>query len=331
MGSGPSSQKSLKERTRHFTRENGGFFYFLPPIEGYSFTRYARNIIHHLSRSDVKMIKESSQWLDVLRLIEKRLNKPSYDTWFKHTRAVIEGDYWTIIAPNEFARDWLENQHKRLIEDAILETTNSKPHIFIFTEEEAFTKNDKYIVAEHQMEKEDASNSYTDYTDLHENIRTEIIDGVPYMQTAPSRIHQEILSELHRQIANFLVGEECKVYPAPFHVCLNDDSRSVVEPDISIICDTSKLNEHGCIGSPDMIIEITSPSTARKDKLLKFHKYEEAGVKEYWIIEPQEKIVSVFTLGNQKYGRPNLYSEEDQVQVSILDGLKIDLSMVFTY
>ncbi len=167
----------------------------------------------------------------------------------------------------------------------------------------------------------------------------ELFDGIPYLQAAPSRIHQKTLSELHRQIANFLVGKECEVYPAPFHVVLDlekdieneKDSHNVFEPDISIICDKAKLDDRGCIGSPDMIIEIVSPATARKDKIEKFNKYEQAGVKEYWIVEPQEKIISVFTLQkNQRYGRPNLYAEEDHVTASTLSGLTVDLKMVFS-
>lgn len=187
------------------------------------------------------------------------------------------------------------------------------------------------------LPKEERIFTYADYLTWPEDDRVEIIDGVPYLQAAPSRIHQEILSELHRQIANFLVGKECKVYPAPFHVVLNfeatgdeQDSRNVYEPDITIVCDKSKLDDKGCKGNPDMVIEITSPSTARKDKIEKFNKYEQAGVKEYWIVEPQEKIISVFTLqSNKRYGRPDLYTDEQQVKVSIFEDLIIDLKLVF--
>lgn len=188
------------------------------------------------------------------------------------------------------------------------------------------------------LPKEDRIYTYADYLSWSEDIRVEIIGGAPYLQAAPSRIHQEILSELHRQIANFLVEKECKVYPAPFHVVLDleheieygEESQNVFEPDITVVCDKTKLDDRGCKGSPDMVIEIISPSTARRDKIEKFNKYEQAGVKEFWIIEPQEKIVSVFTIQqNQRYGRPDLYSDEDQVKVSIFDGLTINLNMVF--
>ncbi|ASN06982.1 Uma2 family endonuclease [Virgibacillus necropolis] len=188
------------------------------------------------------------------------------------------------------------------------------------------------------LPKEGRIYTYADYLSWSEDVRVEIIGGTPYLQAAPSRVHQEILSELHRQIANFLVGKECKVYPAPFHVVLNfeqeieneEERQNVFEPDITIVCDKTKLDDRGCKGSPDMVIEIISPSTARKDKIEKFNKYEQAGVKEFWIIEPQEKIVSVFTLQkNQSYGRPDLFSDEDHIKVSIFEGLIIDLKMVF--
>lgn len=181
--------------------------------------------------------------------------------------------------------------------------------------------------------------TYVDYLSWPEDERVEIIDGDSYLLAAPSRIHQKVLSELHRQIANFLVGKECEVYPAPFHVVLDlegntsneEDIQNIFEPDITIVCDTSKLDDAGCKGTPDMIVEVISPSTARRDKIVKFNKYEQAGVKEYWIIEPQEKIVSVFTLQeNLRYGRPNLYTNEDQVKVTIFDDLIIDLQMVLS-
>lgn len=188
--------------------------------------------------------------------------------------------------------------------------------------------------------KKERNYNYADYLSWPEDVRAEIIDGALYMQAAPSRIHQKILSELHRQIANYLVGKDYEVYPAPFHVVLNtedetgneEESKNVVEPDITIVCDSSLLDDAGCKGSPDMIIEIISPSTGRIDKLEKFNKYEQAGVREYWIVEPQQKLVSVFTLqDNQKFGRPELYSTEDQVKVSILKDLIIELDRVFTY
>lgn len=179
--------------------------------------------------------------------------------------------------------------------------------------------------------------TYEDYLNWPEEERWEIIDGIAYMQAAPSRIHQEILMELSKQIANYLTGKPCKVYPVPFCVRLpkgdeksDKDIKNVVEPDITIVCDPSKLDEKGCNGAPDMIIEIMSPSSGKKDRVEKFNKYEKAGVREYWVVEPDEKLVSVFVLQeNKRYGRPEMYTDEDKVQVSIFPDLIIDLKSAF--
>jgi Uma2 family endonuclease len=177
--------------------------------------------------------------------------------------------------------------------------------------------------------------SYADYLTWDEDDRWEIIDGVPYMQSAPSRIHQEISGELYRQFANYLQGNPCKIYHAPFCVRLDnekndDDIKNVVEPDITIVCDKSKLDEKGCKGSPDMIIEILSPSTVKTDRVIKFNKYEKAGVKVYWVVEPEQKILSVFsTQSDRRYGRPEIYTDKDKIAVNIFPDLEIDLNTIF--
>ncbi|NLD50327.1 MAG: Uma2 family endonuclease [Clostridiaceae bacterium] len=184
------------------------------------------------------------------------------------------------------------------------------------------------------LPKQDKSYSYVDYLTWNENERWEIIDGVPYMHAAPSRIHQEILMEISKQFAIYLTGKPCRIYPAPFCVRLDgkkdDEEKNVVEPDITIVCDSSKLDERGCKGSPDMIIEIISPSSAKFDRFVKFNKYEKAGVKVYWVVEPEQKLVSIFTLqSNGRYGRPEMYTDEDKITVSIFPDLEIDLKSVF--
>ena len=186
-----------------------------------------------------------------------------------------------------------------------------------------------------QLPQEEKQYSYADYLTWPEDERWEIIDGVPYMQAAPSRIHQEISVSLLIQFANCLQGTPCKVYHAPFCVRLDveksdNDIKNVVEPDITIVCDSSKLDERGCKGSPDMIVEILSPSTGKKDKITKFNNYEKAGVKEYWILEPDQKLVSAFLLqSNGRFGRPEMYTDEDKIKVSIFPNLEIDLKSVF--
>ena len=177
--------------------------------------------------------------------------------------------------------------------------------------------------------------SYSDYLTWSEEERIEIIDGALYLKAAPSRIHQEISGALYLQFANYLKNKQCKVYHAPFCVMLDNETndyniKNIVEPDITIVCDNSKLNDRGCKGSPDLIIEVLSPSTAKIDRIHKFNKYEKSQIREYWIVEPEQKIISVFILqSNNRYGRPDMYTEQDNIKVSIFSDLIIDLNEVF--
>lgn len=173
------------------------------------------------------------------------------------------------------------------------------------------------------------SSFYTenDYYNLPEDTRAELINGQLYYMAAPSRIHQEILSFLHLEIGSYIRSRNgsCRVYPAPFAVKLSDDGKNIVEPDISVICDRNKLTERGCTGAPDWIIEIVSPSTSSHDYVRKLNLYLDAGVKEYWIVNPMLRSVYVYFLEEDKF-RTMAYSFEDTIRVSIYDDLCITLS-----
>lgn len=185
--------------------------------------------------------------------------------------------------------------------------------------------------------KENKKYTYGDYLNWPEEERWELIDGVPYaMSPAPPRRHQEILGELYRQFANHLLDKACKVYLAPFDVRLPEENeedtevKTVVQPDLVVVCDQSKLDERGCKGSPDLVIEVVSPTTLKRDLREKFYLYEKAGIKEYWVVNPTEKNVLVFVLGeDKKYRRHEIYFEDEQVRVKVLEGLTIDLREVF--
>jgi Uma2 family endonuclease len=181
--------------------------------------------------------------------------------------------------------------------------------------------------------------TYADYLQWNDGERWELIDGVPYnMTAAPFRLHQGIVGELFRQIANFLDDKPCEVYAAPFDVRLPKTKRDkahkriydVVQPDIAVICDPEKLDDAGCIGAPDVIIEVLSPSTAGKDQIKKAALYEKHGVKEYWIVHPTDKIVMVRILDEHgKYGMPVFYEGQGKLMMVTLPGLEIDLDKVF--
>ena len=135
---------------------------------------------------------------------------------------------------------------------------------------------------------------------LPDGEHAELIDGQIYYMSPPSRRHQRILSFLHLEIGTYIRNnnDSCEVYPAPFAVFLNEDDTTYVEPDISVICDTSKLNDRGCLGAPDWIIELVSPSSKYMDYFTKLMKYCNAGVREYWIVDPLKNLIITYNLEN---------------------------------
>ena len=172
--------------------------------------------------------------------------------------------------------------------------------------------------------------TYEDYLNRDDEIRYELIDGVIHMLATPARVHQGISGEIHVQLYNFLRGKPCKVYYAPFTVRLSvgKGADTVLEPDLVVICDISKMDDRGCIGAPDMVIEILSPSTAKKDTTIKFKKYLQAGVKEYWVVSPDDKTVIVHILKDGEYCT-RAYNDDDTIPVHVLDGCKVYLPDVF--
>jgi Uma2 family endonuclease len=174
--------------------------------------------------------------------------------------------------------------------------------------------------------------TYKDYLDTGEDFRAEIIDGKVYAMSPPSRYHQGILVNLLVKISRFLEGKPCRVYPAPFGVRLfpKDDMSddTYFEPDITVVCDRSKLDDRGCKGPPDMIIEIMSPSNRQNDMLVKFRKYLQAGVREYWIVDPDEKTVHACVMDDRQY-RVSVYDETQTAPVSVLPSCAVELKPVF--
>ena len=162
---------------------------------------------------------------------------------------------------------------------------------------------------------------------LPEDQRAELIDGDLYMLATPSRIHQRISMWLSNAILDHIKNsrKECEVFAAPFGVYIGgaEDSYNYVEPDISVICDKTKLTDKGCIGAPDWIIEIISPSSIQKDYYHKLFLYRTAGVREYWIIDPDKQKVRTYLFGDFSTGD---YSFEDSIPVGISDSLQIRIS-----
>lgn len=169
-----------------------------------------------------------------------------------------------------------------------------------------------------------------------ESERIELIYGNPYMMAPPVRRHQEISGELFGQFRDYLRGKKCKVYAAPFAVRPferdGDPPEAVdtmVEPDISVICDMSRLDDIGCKGAPDLVVEILSPTTQRHDRVTKFNLYQQAGVQEYWIVDPAGKSVQVFVLDGGHYVAKDFGTAKDTIKVNVLEDCATDLSQVF--
>lgn len=179
--------------------------------------------------------------------------------------------------------------------------------------------------------------TYADYLEWDETVRAEIIDGVLYDMASPTPAHQFILMELSKQIAIFLEGKPCRVIPAPCDVRIFEedgdspkDVNTVIQPDIMVICDKKKVDNKSCKGAPDFIIEILSPWNRRHDIIIKHALYERAGVREYWIVDPELDTVTVFRLDEKGVLRPaEYYSANSTAKIKVLNDCPIDLNAVF--
>ena len=179
--------------------------------------------------------------------------------------------------------------------------------------------------------------TFADVLAWDESERAELIDGELVLLATPLREHQRISMVLCTIINNFLQGKPCQVYHAPFSVRpfarkedRPEDVDTVLEPDITVVCDPEKLDKYGCRGAPDWIVEILSDSTQRHDRFVKYRLYEQAGVREYWSVDPEKQTVQVFRLEEGRYAAVDFQSAEGRVSSGVLEGLEIDLAAVFT-
>lgn len=182
--------------------------------------------------------------------------------------------------------------------------------------------------------------TYADYLEWSDDGRWELIDGAVWnMSPAPKPLHQRVLMELSRQVANALLGKTCQVFSAPFDVRLDagrdgDDTATtittVVQPDLTVICDPNQIDDRGCVGAPDLVVEVLSESTAGRDEGKKFRLYERFAVKEYWIVNPWDQTIRIYNLDSQsKYGFPRFFSREQAADSTVVEDLSVDLSTVF--
>ena len=166
-----------------------------------------------------------------------------------------------------------------------------------------------------------------DLNALPEDILAELIDGRIYDMSTPTTVHQRLVMNLSAEIRHYIQekGGTCEVFPAPFGIFLNQNNKTLVIPDISIICDKSKLDDKGCNGAPDWVIEIISPSTRQKDYGLKLFKYRNAGVREYWIVNPQTRVTNVYDFEHDDL-HSDLYPFDECMTSRIFEDFSIQIS-----
>jgi Uma2 family endonuclease len=178
--------------------------------------------------------------------------------------------------------------------------------------------------------------TYADYLKWEMGEMVELIKGKVFKHAAAPRVnHQRVAGIVFTEFFNFLKGKKCEVFIAPFDVRLpvkskkNEDINTVVQPDICVICDPEKLDELGCVGAPDLIVEILSPGNNKKELQNKYEVYEESGVKEYWVIHPNECTLIIFSLINGKFVGSKLFTHGDKVTSQAVEGFVLNLDEVF--
>ena len=164
-----------------------------------------------------------------------------------------------------------------------------------------------------------------DYWNLPEGQRAELIDGKIYYMAPPNTKHQRLVSDLHYQIKDFIKQNngECEIFPSPFAVFLDENDRNYVEPDLSVICDKNKITDKGCNGAPDWVIEIVSPSSKQMDYFKKLFKYRTAGVREYWVVDSERELVTIYNFEKDSMEE---YAFDKNLPVGIYEGVSLKLS-----
>lgn len=178
--------------------------------------------------------------------------------------------------------------------------------------------------------KDTLSHCYGDYLTWSDDQRYELIDGMAYMMApAPDLPHQDVAGEIYRQAANLLIGKRCRVYISPVDVRLPKNSEAddkvdtVVQPDVLVVCDPGKIDRRGIRGAPDWVAEVLSPSTAGHDQIKKRRLYERHGVREYWLVHPVDRVLTIYRLQGDEYGKPEIVELKGETAVGILPEIVI--------
>lgn len=178
-------------------------------------------------------------------------------------------------------------------------------------------------------QRDQQRHTYADYLSWPESVRYELVDGVAYLMAGPDLAHQDIVLEVAAQLRNALQGKPCRAFVAPFDVRLPEPGQSdegtdtVVQPDVMVVCDPAKIDRRGIRGAPDLVVEVMLPCTAGHDQVLKRRIYERAGVREFWLVHPTDRVLTIYTLGAEGYGKPEIQELVGSTPVGVLDGAEI--------
>jgi Uma2 family endonuclease len=200
-----------------------------------------------------------------------------------------------------------------------------------------YRHNQKGLVMGLALRKQDQKYTYADYLSWPDNERWEILDGTAYnMSPAPLIEHQRITMELSGIIWSYLRGKPCKVFVSPIDVYIpkqkedsDDKIENVVQPDVIVVCDHSKIEKRGIRGAPDIVIEVLSPQTEKKDWNDKFNLYEKSGVKEYWIVDPSEQVVHQYVNTNNRFNLVKMHEAGSVLESSVITGLKVEMIEIY--
>lgn len=188
------------------------------------------------------------------------------------------------------------------------------------------------ITSLNQLDLVNGIYSYADYLVWKIKERVELLKGKILEMSAPSPIHQEISGNLQGALFVFLKNSKCKLYTAPFDVRFSQKGESqvytVVQPDLCVVCDFEKIDSKGCVGAPDLVVEILSPGNSKKEMKSKFALYQEEGVREYWVVDPERELVFVYVADNKKF-KPTIPIADDYVYSTIFPDFKIHTSDLF--
>jgi Uma2 family endonuclease len=180
--------------------------------------------------------------------------------------------------------------------------------------------------------------TYADYLTWEMEEMVELIKGKIFKKAAaaPRRVHQWLTGNLYTELNLFLKGHKCQAYIAPFDVRLpvkskkDDKIHTVVQPDICVVCDIEKLDERGCLGAPDLVVEVLSPGNKQVELQHKYEVYEESGVKEYWLVDPESQTLLIYSLVNGKYQASRLLTIGDKAKSAVIEGFELNLALFFS-